>query len=429
MADKRKLSDNFAKNAEAKIKRQVIWDTMQPGFGLRLAASGRHSWIAKYRIGQGRGGTQKLVTLGTSPTLSCDDARYKAAQLITAGRQNVDLFEEWKEQAAEAEKERQTKILASYDVVDLENPAFLKSAWFQHIDLKIGITKRSLYKMKNMWKHVTQNLKENILTKDLKSDDLLKIKKALEGTPSEYNKFHSFLSEVLEAEIYAGRIERNITKRVKKYPTKYRDTVLTERGVKDFKAFYSNPENFTRSEQNQARWILCVLLTGARPNTIASLEKHDNGQNNFLDLKDPENPLMCIRHHKVDRFSNYNFATIPITQHARRVMQDAIKETPHSKYVFGSTDNRKKFCDLQLSVKGREKLFEKHAHKFEKEGYDKLVTYSLRHTFGTMLVASGVSLRDVADLMLHNSILTTQRYVKSTAKSKKTTIKKIENLL
>ncbi|MDE3237860.1 MAG: tyrosine-type recombinase/integrase [Paracoccaceae bacterium] len=429
MNGKRKLSDNYAKTAEATGKRQVVWDTMQPGFGLRLTASGKHSWIAKYRLGQGRGGIQKLVTLGTPPILSCDDARFKAAQLVTAARQNVDLFQQWQDEAEEAKKVRQTRILASYDVVDLENPAFLKSAWFHHVDLKVGIKKRSREKMKGMWKHIRNNIKENILTKDLTPDHLLKIQKALEETKPEYNKFHSFLSSVLEAEVYAGRIERNIAKRVKKHATKYRDTVLSERGVKQLKEFYSNPENFTKHEQNQARWILCVLLTGSRPSTLASLRKQDDGENNYLDLSDPENPVMVVRDHKMKRYSNLNFITINITQQAAEIMQKAINETPWSPYVFGSMDKRANFSQEQISVKGREELFKKHRDSFEKEGYEPLVTYSLRHTFGTMLVAAGVPLKNVADIMLHNSIVTTQRYVKTTQRSRKDTVKRLESII
>ena len=47
------------------------WDQTMPGFGLRVSASGRKSWIAMYR----HEGVKRRMTIGTCPPLSLADAR------------------------------------------------------------------------------------------------------------------------------------------------------------------------------------------------------------------------------------------------------------------------------------------------------------------------------------------------------------------
>lgn len=51
--------------------RVEYWDKDMPGFGLRVSASGRKSWVLLYRVG----GRLRRRTLGTFPTLPLKDAR------------------------------------------------------------------------------------------------------------------------------------------------------------------------------------------------------------------------------------------------------------------------------------------------------------------------------------------------------------------
>jgi integrase len=50
------------------------WDADNPGFGLRVSAGGRKSWIAMYR----HGNVKRRLTFGTYPALSLAEAREKA---------------------------------------------------------------------------------------------------------------------------------------------------------------------------------------------------------------------------------------------------------------------------------------------------------------------------------------------------------------
>ena len=57
----------------------LAFDDALPGFGLRLRAGGKRSWIAQYRIGR----QQRRVTLGTVDTVDADEARKRAKDVLS----------------------------------------------------------------------------------------------------------------------------------------------------------------------------------------------------------------------------------------------------------------------------------------------------------------------------------------------------------
>ena len=70
-----------------------MWDEDFPGFGLRVSASGRRTWILMCRMGK----TLRRLTLGRYPTLGLADARVKATHALREvdrgedpGRQKVE---------------------------------------------------------------------------------------------------------------------------------------------------------------------------------------------------------------------------------------------------------------------------------------------------------------------------------------------------
>ncbi|MFL5022678.1 MAG: Arm DNA-binding domain-containing protein, partial [Microvirga sp.] len=49
----------------------LVFDDALPGFGLRIRAGGKRTWIAQYRVGS----KQRRVSIGTVETLNADKAR------------------------------------------------------------------------------------------------------------------------------------------------------------------------------------------------------------------------------------------------------------------------------------------------------------------------------------------------------------------
>ena len=65
----------------------TTWDTELPGFGLRVLASGRRSYIVRYRTA---GGTDRLVTIGTTAEFQPDEARERARDIKRSVREGRD---------------------------------------------------------------------------------------------------------------------------------------------------------------------------------------------------------------------------------------------------------------------------------------------------------------------------------------------------
>ena len=58
----------------AGIKDKVFFDDDLPGFGLRIRAGGKRTWVVQYRVGA----KQRRMTLGTMKTLDGGEARKRA---------------------------------------------------------------------------------------------------------------------------------------------------------------------------------------------------------------------------------------------------------------------------------------------------------------------------------------------------------------
>ena len=72
----------------------VIWDCLLTGFGVRVRPSGKKTYILKYRVHGGRGGTVRKPTIGVHGPVTCDEARkiakswlgkvYRGEELLSA---------------------------------------------------------------------------------------------------------------------------------------------------------------------------------------------------------------------------------------------------------------------------------------------------------------------------------------------------------
>lgn len=424
--NKKRLSDSLAqKNLQTGV-RYTIWDTTQTGLGLRVTSAGKKSWAAKYRVGKGRGGKQKFVTLGSPPTMSCDDARTLAADLISRGWENKDLHKKQQDEAVQENINRRTRILHELGVVDDKNPVFLKTAWKSAISMRTGVTPRYKRNLERLWKHISNEHGDMVKTKDLTAQMLIDLKEKLSDKPGEFNNFRNMLNTVLENEIFEKRLESNILNRVKPYKAKFRDTILSEKGISDFITFYQNSDNFPKNRRNHARFILSLLLTGQRPSMLRNLKKADDRNGNHVNWK---KKTMVFRNHKTSKDSNEKAAVINISPRAFDLMKNAADANPNSEYVFSTHDSRKVFSEQPVSERAVQEMFGKEAHRFYAEGTDPLVVYSLRPTFGSMIVNSkDVSILQVSQMMLHKNITTTQRYLKTTEQGRKAATAHIDRI-
>jgi integrase len=93
--------------------RVVLWDDETPGFGCRIFASGKRSFIARYRLPGSR--TMQTATIGTYGKITVKQAREDAKELMRTAKRGGDPQAERKARA-EAET-NQTKVLTVRELV------------------------------------------------------------------------------------------------------------------------------------------------------------------------------------------------------------------------------------------------------------------------------------------------------------------------
>ncbi len=76
----------------------IVFDEALPGFGLRIRAGGKRTWIAQYRLGS----KQRRLTLGTVETLDPDKARQRAKSALSKAHLGSDPQVEKAEARAQA---------------------------------------------------------------------------------------------------------------------------------------------------------------------------------------------------------------------------------------------------------------------------------------------------------------------------------------
>ena len=106
-----KFTDRSINALRPKGERYEVWEDGRSSFGVRVAPSGRKSWIYMYRFN----GKARRMTLGVYPQLSLADARVKQAKAkwrLAAGR---DPGSEWvEERRAERQAETVQNLVDEY---------------------------------------------------------------------------------------------------------------------------------------------------------------------------------------------------------------------------------------------------------------------------------------------------------------------------
>jgi integrase len=75
-----------------------VWDDDLPGFGLRLRAGGKRTWVVQYRLGT----KQRRVSIGTPGALTAEKARKTAAEILAKVRLGQDFQAQKHKARAEA---------------------------------------------------------------------------------------------------------------------------------------------------------------------------------------------------------------------------------------------------------------------------------------------------------------------------------------
>src|SRR6185437_16153074 len=76
--------------ARALLKKEVLWDCLDPGFGVR-----RQGKVAVFLVRYRQNGVRRYLTLGRQPEMSAGEARAKAKILLEAAKKQKAPKPKW----------------------------------------------------------------------------------------------------------------------------------------------------------------------------------------------------------------------------------------------------------------------------------------------------------------------------------------------
>ena len=200
-------------------ERKTIWDAELKGFGVRIASSGVKTYLLRYRMG-GRGSPIRTVTIGQhgSPWTT-EQARRRAAELLTEVRAGRDVVAERKAKRADAEDDAITREARQF--------AIKVEEWFTDHVQREGL--RSHDDIRGVIDRDLKPAFEGKTIDEIARKDVTTALTAIGSrSGSAANKAHKWLRQMFNWLIGQGDIEHSPVAKVKKpFPEDSRDRVLS----------------------------------------------------------------------------------------------------------------------------------------------------------------------------------------------------------
>ncbi len=246
-----KLTRDHVARLRPRAKRYWSWDVQVPGLGVRVYPSGRKTFALQARIR----GTVRILTLGTFPERSVDEARREASKLKLAIRDGRD-----------PRAERNTRRAAP-TVAELVQRYLLAADSAKSPRTKAEDRR---YAEKFLLPKLGARTVESV-----SRADLVRLRDGLRSTPTQANRALAFVSSLFSAaERWEMRVPgTNPARGIEKFPEQSRDRTLTDaelarigRALRELEA-ENDPQNGA-SRLAGVRAIQLLLLTGSRRSEI-----------------------------------------------------------------------------------------------------------------------------------------------------------------
>ena len=247
----------------------VVWDTVLPGFGVRVKSSGTRSYLVQYRNRHGR---SKRSTIGQHGRITLDQARKQAKQLfadVGAGNDPVT------ERRAARDAPTMNQLLDRYitDHVEIHNKARTQAEFKRIVKLHI--------------RPALGSLKAAGVTRQ----DVDRLHKSLRSTPRLANTVLSVLSKSFNlAELWGMRPDSsNPARLIKRYPERKRARYATDEELRRLGAALHWVEQEQSEHPSVIYAIRLLALTGCRLSEVIALQwddvQFDSHQLNIRDAK------------------------------------------------------------------------------------------------------------------------------------------------
>ena len=369
------ITEKFLKTVPKSVSGSTyIWDTAENGFGLRVTATGKKSFVLAYRIG----GKQRRFTIGPWPDFSVEAAKQEAAKLRVGIRGGVDPLEV-------KHKDRLEPTVGDLLTVYMES------------DKERAKRPSSKLNDRSMAEKIVRPNLGRLRLDTLHQRDIKSLHRALEATPYRANRVVAFLSAVFAYGIQEEWLTINPARGVKKYEEAKRECFLTvDQMEKLHKALDQYPD------QSPANALRLLMVTGSREMEVlrATWDQFD------LERGVWRKPASTTKQKKVHHLVLGSEAVDLLVSMAPANMAGHLfpgKDGPRTtlRRVWAEVLKNAGLTSAEMKmVKG--KMTKKHRPLVR--------IHDLRHNFASYLASANVSLPAIGQLLGHTQAATTMRY-------------------
>ena len=355
--------------AALKVERDMVyWDRDLPGFGVRVYPGGGKVYIAQAREPDK---TTRRVTVGRHDVLNADQARQRAAFIITrirAGEDPVPL-----------------PLVARFNggptVADLAERYLEEHA-------AVRIKRRTQLRVRGMLHNHILPALGRLPLEAVERSDVVEIHQKLSDRPVTANKCVKVLSHMYRLGEGWGLVPEgfNPCRSVEKYPERSRERFLTDAEFARLGRVLDEAVDSGAAPLTAVTAIRLLMLTGCRKSEILTLRWSD------VDLAAGEL-------HLADAKTGPRAVQLPPT--AARLLE-ALPRRKESPWVFPGKDRGGRFSDG-----GLDRVWQ--AVRTQ-AGLEDVRMHDLRHSFASRALALGETLPVIGKLLGHSDIETTARY-------------------
>lgn len=348
-----KLTKTIIDTAKASDTELWLWDSTLPGFGVRVRTSGRKTYIARYRT---HDGTQRKLNIGRCTDLTPDQARElarKAFAAAAAGEDPAKARQDARAAPTMAElQERYMRLHAPY-----KKPSSVRMDqrnWAKHIIPAMGSKKVD---------SVTQA-------------DVQALHGKLAANPATANHVRALLSKAFNlAASWGMRTKPNPCVGVKRFRVRQRERVLTPEELRRLDA--------ALTPGPLANLVRLLILTGCRLSEIMTARR---------EWVDHQRRLLLLPDSKVGQ------RRIDLPEAALAI----IRAMPEGQEWLIPGKRRGTHMEKPYAA----------WYKVTKAaGLRGLRFHDLRHSAGSIGHMLGLTQRQIADMLGHSSMATTERYL------------------
>ena len=337
---------------------------------MKVLPSGARKYLVKYRVhGGGRAAAQRWIALGAHGSITCDQARSMAQQILASVARGED---------------------PQADKFTRRNAPTLHSAWDRfETDLLSRRKAPTQREYSSQWLNIIRPYLGGSLIDDISRADVDRLHKSLAKTPYRANRVLALLSKLLNlAEGWDWRPQgTNPCRFVERYPEKARERYLGADELNALGRVLREMVSERQIEASAANAIKLLLMTGARLNELLTAKwawlKLDLKLLSLPDSKTGAKPIYLS-----------DAALIILTE------QREIATRKSSDFIFPGRSPGKHMINLR-------KPWDRVCLA---AGISNVRLHDLRHTAASIAVGQGASLPIIGRLLGHSQAQTTLRY-------------------